>query len=284
MGFCQVVAAGMALSGSTVARNYDCDVGGWTGVSEYVDMSLASLLVSRDQDLVRPLRSAFEKHSIGVEVCVGPNAGMEILLTEHYDAVIVDCDDIAGGTELLRDLRSMAANKSSVAVAVLHDRTTTAQAFQMGANFVIQKPISDVSATRCASAAVAMMTRERRRYYRHPLDFAVKAVFGKDETRQARATNLSEGGMAVSFDGPLPGCGLSRISFCLPDMAAPMEFRADLAWADESGRAGLRFVDLPKKAQETIEDWLTRQLAAKARPAVTKPRNTLSALALREKW
>jgi len=71
-------------------------------------------------------------------------------------------------------------------------------------------------------------------------------------------------------------------------MAAPLEFRADLAWADESGKAGLRFVELPRKAQEAIEDWLTRQLATKAKPVSTKPlnakpQNALSALALKEK-
>jgi len=251
---------------------------------DYDAMSLASLLLSRDPELVGPLRSALEKHSIGVEVCVGPNAGMEILLSEHYDAVIVDCDDFQGGSEVLRDMRGMTANKNSVAVAVLNQRTSTAQAFQMGANFVIQKPVSSVNATRCASAAVAMMTRERRRYYRHPLDFAVTAFFGKDERLEAKATNISEGGMAVSFSEPLPSSGLSKVSFFLPEMAAPLEFRADLAWADESGKAGLRFIDLPRKAQEAIEDWLTRQLAAKGKAASAKPLNALSALALKEKW
>jgi CheY-like chemotaxis protein len=209
---------------------------------------------------------------------------MEILSSEHYDAVIVDCDDFQGGSDMLRDMRRLAANKSSVAVAVVNQSTSTSQAFQMGANFVIQKPVSPVNATRCASAAVAMMTRERRRYYRHPLDFVVTAVFGKDETREAKATNISEGGMAVSFAGQLPATGLSRISFFLPEMQAPLEFRADLAWADESGKAGLRFVELPRKSQEAIEDWLTRQLAAKAKPMISKPLNALSALALKEKW
>src|SRR5258708_33595768 len=127
-------------------------------------MILASLLLRRDRDLVGPLRSALEKHSIGVEVCVGPNAGMEILSSEHYDAVIVDCDDFQGGSEILRDMRGMTANKNSVAAAVLNQHTFTSQAFHMRANFVIQKPVSSVNATRCASAAVAMLTRERRRY------------------------------------------------------------------------------------------------------------------------
>ncbi len=241
-------------------------------------MSLASLLLSRDPDLVRPLRSALERYSIGVEVCIGPHAGIEILTSEHFDAVIVDCDDFEDGSKVLREMRSMSANKSSVAVAVVNKRTTTSQAFQMGANFVIQKPVTADNANRCTSAAVAMMTRERRRYYRHPLDFVVTAYFGKDERREAQATNISEGGMAVCFGDPLPASGLSKVSFRLPDMHSPMEFRADLAWADDAGRAGLRFVDLPKKAQETIEDWMTRQAAMHphALPMNTKPLSALS--------
>src|SRR6266700_4282700 len=122
-------------------------------------MSLASLLLSRDPDLVRPLRSALERYSIGVEVCIGPHAGIEILTSEHFDAVIVDCDDFEDGSKVLREMRSMSANKSSVAVAVVNKRTTTSQAFQMGANFVIQKPVTADNANRCTSAAVAMMTR-----------------------------------------------------------------------------------------------------------------------------
>jgi CheY-like chemotaxis protein len=251
-------------------------------------MSLASLLLSQDPDLVRPIRSALEKHSIGVEVCIGPNAGTEILATEHFDAVIVDCDDLQGGLEMLQGLRGTSANKSSVAVAVLNQRTSTAQAFQMGAHFVVQKPVSTLNADRCASAAVAMMTRERRRYYRHPLDLAITAYFGKDEMREITASNISEGGMAVRFSDPLPASGLSKISFLLPDMQSPLEFRADVAWVDELGQAGLRFVDLPKKAQETIEDWLTRQAAMTAKSSNTKPRygkpmNALAALALADK-
>lgn len=248
-------------------------------------MSLASLLLSRDPDLVRPLRSALEKYSIGVEVCIGPHAGIEILSSEHFDAVIVDCDDLQGGTDVLRDLRTMSANKSSVAVAVVNQRTSTSQAFQLGANFVIQKPVTADNANRCTSAAVAMMTRERRRYYRHPLDFVVTAFFGKDEMREAQATNISEGGMAVCFSDPLPKSGLSKVSFRLPDMHSPMEFRADLAWADDAGRAGLRFVDLPKKAQETIEDWMTRQAAMHphANPMNAKPLSALAALSRVEK-
>lgn len=233
-----------------------------------MSLSLASLLVSRDPELVQPLRSAFERHSIGIEVCIGPNASTEILLSEHFDAVIVDCDDMDGGTEIMRALRGMSANKNTVAIAVVNQRTTTGQAFQMGANFVVQKPVSPVNASRCVSAAVAMMTRERRRYYRHQVEFPVTVSFGKEEV-EALASNVSEGGMALHFSAPPPTSNLTKVHFRLPDLSSPFEFRADLAWADEEGIAGIRFVEVPRKAQETLEDWLTRHSSTKTKAMET---------------
>jgi CheY-like chemotaxis protein len=222
-------------------------------------MALESLLVSRDTDLIRVLQPAFERFSVAVEVCVGPHAGTEILATEHFDAVIVDCDDLQGALEVLRGVRTTTANKSSVSLAVLNGRTTTAQAFDMGANFVLQKPISALNAMRCAHAAVGMMARERRRYYRHPVDIPVTAVFSNGAQVEITATNISEGGMALRFEKPMPQEILSTVTFLLPGMRAEMELRSDLAWTDERGKAGVKFLDPPKNAKELLENWLLEQ-------------------------
>ena len=54
----------------------------------------------------------------------------------------MDCDDLKGALSVLESLRKSASNKNSVTFAILNGSTTTQQAFQMGANFVLQKPIS----------------------------------------------------------------------------------------------------------------------------------------------
>ncbi|MGC1373354.1 MAG: response regulator, partial [Candidatus Sulfotelmatobacter sp.] len=106
-------------------------------------MSLESLLLSHDPDVVRILRPTLEKLSIQVELCQEAKKASEILGTSKFDAVIVDCDDVNGGIEVLRELRATASNNSSVAFAVLNGKkTTTQQAFGMGVNFVLQKPVT----------------------------------------------------------------------------------------------------------------------------------------------
>src|SRR6202051_1155781 len=153
-------------------------------------MTLDSLLLSQDPDLLRVIRPTLEKLSIDVEICHEARAGADILITDKFDAVIVDCDDLNGGLAVLQGLRSTPSNKNSVAFAILNGKkTTTQQAFGMGANFVLQKPISALNASRCFNAALNFMVRERRRYFRQPVKMLVKVIAGEKEIK-ATSTDI----------------------------------------------------------------------------------------------
>lgn len=222
-------------------------------------MALESLLLSRDPEVIRILQPALEKLSIDVEVCRGVNSGHEILRTEKFDAIIVDCDDLKGALSVLEGLRTSASNRNSVTFAILNGGTTTQQAFQMGANFVLQKPISALNAKRCLSAAINFMLREKRRYFRHPVEMSATLSFGEGKQMKVALTNLSEGGMAVFFRGPLPQGGVSTASFKLPAAATALEPKVQIAWVDDSGRAGLRFTQMSKESREQLDAWLAEQ-------------------------
>src|ERR1700746_3870215 len=77
-------------------------------------MPLESLLLRRDPEVIRVLRPALEKLSIQVEVCHGAQSGSEILSSEKFDAVIVDCDDLQGGLDVIPGLRKGSSNRNSV--------------------------------------------------------------------------------------------------------------------------------------------------------------------------
>jgi CheY-like chemotaxis protein len=222
-------------------------------------MHMQSLLLSKDVEVSRILRPALEKLSIDMEVCHNARSGNEVLCAEKFDAVIVDCDDLQDGLDVLRGLRKTPSNRSSVAFALLNGVTTTQQAFEWGANFVLQKPISPLNAMRCFSAAVGLMTRERRRYFRHPANIAVKVMF-EGEQVEAKGTNLSEGGMAILFEGPVPKTGSLRLSFQLPGSGPTVELTGQLAWMDGLGRAGVRFVEMPPASRQRLDLWLGEQM------------------------
>src|SRR5216684_6204064 len=223
-------------------------------------MTLDSLLLSRDTDLVRVIRPILEHLSIDVEICQEARAAADILVSEKFDAVIVDCDDLKGGLEVLQGLRSTPSNKNSVTFAVLNGKkTTTHDAFGMGANFVLQKPISALNASRCFNAALNFMVKERRRYFRQPLKMAVNVVLDDKEVK-ATSTNISEGGIALILREALPKGATPHLRFVLPEINLSMNVEAEVAWADIKGRVGCRFHNVPKSSQQLLEKWLDERM------------------------
>jgi DNA-binding response OmpR family regulator len=223
-------------------------------------MTLESLLLSADTDLVRVIRPTLEKLSIDVEICQEARAAADILVSEKFDAVIVDCDDLRGGLEVLQGLRSTPSNKNSVTFAVLNGKkTTTQEAFGMGANFVLQKPISNLNASRCFHAALNFMVRERRRYFRQPVKMQVTVVLTEKELK-ATSTNISEGGIALVLREAVPKGATPRLRFVIPDINLSMDVEAEVAWADIKGRAGFRFHDVAESTQKQLEKWLDERM------------------------
>lgn len=207
------------------------------------------------------LRPALEKLSIALEVSREARSGQELLASQKFDGVIIDCDDLQGGSNVLENLRTGNSNRNSVGFAILNGSTTTQQAFAKGVNFVLQKPIEPLNAIRCLSAAFGQMCREQRRYFRVPTDMPVVILFPHGAEVRAIATNISEGGMAISFGGKLPKELQVKVRFTLPGTHNTIEPKAELAWADGSGHAGLRFVELAQNSRDHLERWLSSQIA-----------------------
>lgn len=213
-------------------------------------------MLSQDPNLVRVVKPTLEKLSIDVELCKEARAATDLLISEKFDAVIVDCDDLVGGLEVLQGLRETPSNRNSVTFAILNGKKTTTQdAFTMGANFVLQKPISVLNASRCFNAAVNFMIKERRRYFRQPIAMAVKVVLG-DKQWKAESTNISEGGIALTMREALPKGETFQLKFTVAEVSLNMEVEAEVAWADMKGRVGLRFQNVPASSQQQLERWL----------------------------
>jgi CheY-like chemotaxis protein len=223
-------------------------------------MTLESLLLSADAEVLRVIQPTLDKLSIAVEICHDARAGADMLISDKFDAVIVDCDDLAGGIALLQGLRNTPSNKNSVAFAILNgSKTTMQEAFGMGANFVLQKPISALNASRCFHAALNFMIKERRRYFRHPVKIRIRVVL-EGKTLQATSTNLSEGGMSLMLREALPKGSAPRLQFTLPDTNIQLDVEAEIAWADVKGHVGFRFQNLAKSTLAQLEQWLDERM------------------------
>ncbi len=223
-------------------------------------MNLESVAVSNDTALLGVLRTTLEKMAVNIQVCPEVGGGKEVLATRKFDAVIIDCDDLDGGVGLLQGLRQSQSNGKSVAFAVLNGKTTTQEAFRLGANFVLQKPLMPLHARRCFHAALNFMLRERRRYYRFPVDTPVHVRAGKSGEFAANSTNLSESGIAIRVNGKLEKDTPVELRFTLPSTSVSLELKGRIAWADGSGLAGIQFQEVPQSSQYHLDKWLTERL------------------------
>jgi DNA-binding response OmpR family regulator len=223
-------------------------------------MNLDSLLISQDATLLSVLRPALEKISVNLEVCAESRSGSDLMTKRKFDAVIIDCDDLQNGVDLLKALRHTQSNARAVAFAVVNGKTTTQQAFTSGANFVLQKPLTLLHASRCFNAALNFMVRERRRYFRHRVDMPLRISLPHNQEITATATNLSEGGMSIRVQGKLAKDAEARFGFTLPTTNISLELKGQVAWVDQAGHIGIRFIEVPQTSQYQLDKWLTDRL------------------------
>lgn len=237
-------------------------------------MALQSLLLSRDDVVIRVLRRVLSDLEIEVEVCNGPDTAAEQLARRKWDAVIIDCDDVHGAVDILRSVRQMPSNKTSTTFAIINGVTSVRNAFELGANLALEKPITADRALHSFRAVHGMMLSERRRYYRHPVDMAVTLQYEDTEkqTRQevlATAVNLSEGGMAVKLKSEPPDAkSVATLKFLLPGTNKWIETGGRVAWADGEGHAGIRFENPPFSVKELLMRWFNQKMQdEKKKPA-----------------
>lgn len=105
-------------------------------------MGYLALLYCPEQKTARTLTQVLSDLEFSVEACTEPFAAVKKLMGEHFDAVVVDCDNEQNATLLLKSARNSASNQASLAVAVVEGQAGVAKAFRIGANLVLTKPIN----------------------------------------------------------------------------------------------------------------------------------------------
>src|SRR4051812_29301017 len=101
-------------------------------------MSLEALILSRDQEVTLAFRRVLQANSISLAVAASASEASENLNNRKYDAVIIDCDDVKGASGVLEVLRKGQSNRNAIAFAIIDGVTTMKQAYDMGANFVLE--------------------------------------------------------------------------------------------------------------------------------------------------
>jgi protein TonB len=104
-------------------------------------MSYQALLFCPDEKTARVVTQVLSELEFAVEPCHEPFAAVKKLMVQHFDALVVDCDNEQNAALLFKSARNSGSNQASLAVAVVEGQAGVAKAFRLGANLVLTKPI-----------------------------------------------------------------------------------------------------------------------------------------------
>ena len=214
-------------------------------------MSLQSLVLCSDEKIARVLRRVLSDLDIGIDQSPDADSAIRKLTRQRYEAVIVDCTDEQAASQVLKSARTAPCNKRAVAVAVIDGKKALRSAFDLGAHFVLYKPLSAERAKASFRAARALMKRERRRNIRVQIEMPVILVLNDGAGQQRTLTSdLGEGGMAVQSSQRPKTHGALQIQFALPGTEDTIHCGGEVAWENAGRQTGIRFVDLAPEARD----------------------------------
>jgi TonB family protein len=105
-------------------------------------MGYQALLFCPDEKTARTVTQVLSELDFAVEPCTEPFVAVKKLMGQHFDAIVVDCDNEQNATLLFKSAHGSASNQNSLAVAVVEGQAGVAKAFRIGANLVLTKPIN----------------------------------------------------------------------------------------------------------------------------------------------
>jgi CheY-like chemotaxis protein len=227
-------------------------------------MAIECLLVTCDSTLLAQIKSIINTHAASLHLRQDSASAIELAGRRHWDGLVIDCDDGDGGTETIAKVRSSRSNKEAVIVAVVNGTTSVETALDLGANFVLRKPIQEARLRSVLNIALDKMECEHRRYFRYAIDLPVRFRNHLGECFTGRMKNLSEGGLAIKLVDPMHLKGVVPVAFDIPSIE-PQTFqgKAEVVWSD-SFEMGLRFLYIEKESGVALKSWL-RLLEAQCR-------------------
>jgi CheY-like chemotaxis protein/c-di-GMP-binding flagellar brake protein YcgR len=242
-------------------------------------MTLQALLVSTDDSAADVLGRALPTLGMALDRSSDPETTVARIGQQKFDALILDFDDTRLADEVLQTARRLGS--SALTVALVGDPAKVRAILSEGAHFVLHKPVSDETAKAGLRPAVALLSRERRRAHRVPVQASVAITLSDSRKVDGILLDLSETGMDVLTAEAQVAGSLLFFNFQLPDGSLQIEAHGRVAWANPNGQTGVHFLDLAEGITTQLRAWLkAAATTAGAGPNETVPHCKLTDLSL----
>ncbi|HWR16654.1 MAG TPA: PilZ domain-containing protein [Terriglobales bacterium] len=233
-------------------------------------MGLSSLIFSHDDRTVRILKLLLSEFDIQSEHVTDFAQAQKRLWSRKYDAFFSECAEPEGAS-LLKSVRKSKHNQRSIVFALSDTAVKVSVAFDLGAHFVLQRPIAVEKVKRTLKAAHGLMMREQRSQFRHPAFAEVILKLDTGTVRQATLRDLTQGGAMIESTARLKRGQNVQVKFTLPDTTTSVEAKCSVTWYHPTGRTGLRFDLMTDSMKTALLEWVVARSIVPDEPPAPPP-------------
>jgi CheY-like chemotaxis protein len=217
-------------------------------------MTLQALLVSTDDDAASVLGRVLPTFGIAMDRSSDHETTLARIQQQRFDALIVDFDNPELSEDVLQQAQKLGTEPLSIALVA--DTAKVRDILTGGAHFVLYKPLSEDAAKAGLRAAAALLSRERRRTVRVPVQAAVEITLPDTRKVDGILLDVSESGMDVLTAEHQSAGALLAFRFELPDGGPKIDAHGQVAWANPNGQTGVHFLDLTETVSADLKTWL----------------------------
>jgi len=231
-------------------------------------MDRCALVVCPDQDSASLLTLILSEMGMAAEHTPSISRGLELLDSQHFDAIILDYRADRSSEEFLARIRQSPKSRASMLIAIVDSEFNARPVFGLGANFVLYRPLSSERTRISLRAARGLLRRERRRAPRTPVSLTANVAYPGAPELNALLNDLSDGGTSLQTANRIPPACKVYFEFALPGQQQLVRLSGEVAWQDASGRTGIRFLAVPQSSRRLMQTWLQHN---NAHPATGVP-------------
>ncbi len=220
-------------------------------------MPLLALIVSGDGRDILVLQDVLRELHVESVVCGTASEARSVLAAKPVDAVLLD-GDVPEVGEVINELARSQGTESQKIIAILSGSNDSQHAFDVGAHFVLYKPISRDRSLVSLEYAFRSPGKKRRNTSRHNVYLSTTVSSPVVDTAAVTLLNLSPTGTALQTKKRLPPDSKLYFEFQVPDQAALVRLAGNVVWQDIDGRAGIHFASVPAASRKALEQWQDR--------------------------
>jgi DNA-binding response OmpR family regulator len=221
-----------------------------------INCKMKALILCRDPETIGIVSHLFREVGIEIQTCSSESHLLARLISGKFEALVVDCDELAKCPELVKNLRDLRPHQHLPVFAIASEGSAKAAASSFGNSLVIERPFVLSEIRSLLRTVYGRMLRSSQAYFRMNAEIPVSLARASGPVLQCSTLNISQNGMAVITPVSLEVGEVLNLMFAIPHTDVVVSAEGTVIWDDGKGKAGIRFECSSARAQAHFFEWL----------------------------